>query len=160
MSRATVTAERLRECLHYDSKTGTFTRLADGAPVGTSRTDRYVQISVDGRQYLAHRLAWLYIHGVWPSSSMDHRNLNRSDNAIANLREATQSQNSANTHLRRHSSTGIKGVVFNPPSRRPRAMIMKNRRAIHLGYFDTVEEAKAAYDKAAERLFGEFARSR
>ena len=54
---------------------------------GSVHSTGYVRIGIDGRKYTSHRLAWLYVHGVWPSDQIDHINRNRSDNRIANLRE-------------------------------------------------------------------------
>jgi hypothetical protein len=86
-------AERLRERLRYDGGTGVFTRRVGsgharaGEIAGSVHSTGYVRIGIDGGKYTAHRLAWLYVHGVWPSDQIDHINRNRSDNRIANLRE-------------------------------------------------------------------------
>jgi HNH endonuclease len=88
-----LTAERLRERLHYDAETGVFTRRVGssnaraGDVAGSVHSTGYVRISIDGGKYTAHCLAWFYVHGVWPSDQIDHINRNRSDNRIANLRE-------------------------------------------------------------------------
>ena len=88
-----LTAERLRERLHYDAGTGVFTRRVGsghartGEMAGSVHSTGYVRISIDGGKYTAHCLAWLYVHGVWPPDQIDHINGNRSDNRIANLRE-------------------------------------------------------------------------
>ena len=88
-----LTAERLRERLHYDAGTGVFTRRVGsgharaGDMAGTIHSTGYVRISIDGGKYTAHHLAWLYVHGVWPSDQIEHINRKRSDNRIANLRE-------------------------------------------------------------------------
>ena len=88
-----LTAERLRERLHYDAETGVFTRrfgsghARAGDMAGTVHRTGYVRISIDGGKYTAHHLAWLYVHGVWPSDQIEHINRKRSDNRIANLRE-------------------------------------------------------------------------
>jgi hypothetical protein len=88
-----LTAERLRERLHYDAETGVFTRRVGsghahaGDMAGSVHSTGYVRIGIDGGKYTAHCLAWLYVHGVWPSDQIDHINRNRSDNRIANLRQ-------------------------------------------------------------------------
>jgi hypothetical protein len=91
--QAKLTAERLRKRLRYDAETGLFTRRVGsghahaGDMAGSVHSTGYVRICIDGGRYTAHRLAWLYVHGVWPSGQIDHINRNRSDNRIANLRE-------------------------------------------------------------------------
>lgn len=163
-----LTLEALRERLHYNPETGIFTWLSSpskkaitliGKPAGTSRRDEYVVIGIDGRDYRAHRLAWLYVYGEWPAGRIDHINLNRSDNRMANLRLCTHSQNLANTRARRTNSSGYKGVYFHTGAKRWQAKIKVNYRTKHLGFFDTREEAAEAYRKGAELYFGEFARA-
>ena len=88
-----LTAERLRERLHYDAGTGVFTRRVGsgharaGDMAGTVHRTGYVRISIDGRKYTAHHLAWLYVHGVWSSDQIEHINRKRSDNRLVNLKE-------------------------------------------------------------------------
>lgn len=92
MSKADLTAERLRELLHYDPSTGEFkwrvyhgARAWPGASAGGWNQTGYVLIGIDGVKYLAHRLAWLYVHGTWPPRSLKHRNFLRYDNRLENL---------------------------------------------------------------------------
>jgi hypothetical protein len=103
---STITAERLRQLLHYDPERGVFTWLSRpaerswntrfaGTRAGTINGLGYVVIGILGRRYKAHRLAWLYVHGEWPGRELDHINCDKSDNRIANLRPATRSQNIA-----------------------------------------------------------------
>jgi len=86
-------AERLRERLHYDAGTGVFTRRVGsgharaGDMAGTVHSTGYVRISIDGGKYTAHHLAWLYVHGLWPSDQIEHINRKRSDNRLVNLKE-------------------------------------------------------------------------
>jgi HNH endonuclease/AP2 domain len=159
-----LTAERLREILDYHPESGIFYwRIARrngtraGNIAGAKKAGGYIKISIDGRQHLAHRLAWLYVHGRWPAALIDHINGNPADNRIANLREASRSQNQANSGLRLGNRSGLKGI-----SRKPygtwSAQIFYQGTKHYLGTFATPEEAHAAYREAARRLFGEFAR--
>jgi hypothetical protein len=116
----------------------------------------YVLVGVDGPQYLAHRLAWLYMTGAWPDAEVDHIDGNRANNAWSNLRLASRSQNIANSGLRVTNTTGFKGVF--KARKKFNAKITVNYKSVNLGNFDTKEEASAAYKRAAQAAFGEFAR--
>jgi hypothetical protein len=155
---------RLREILHYDPDSGSFTRListSSNARAGhvveyIDKASGYLRIRIGKQRYLAHRLAWFYQTGVWPPHQIDHSNMDRADNRWVNLRMATKGQNTCNRHARKDSATGIKGVY--KCARKWRADIKVNRKHHHLGYFGTPEEASAAYAVAAQRYFGEFSR--
>jgi hypothetical protein len=160
MAKANLTAQRLRELLHYDPETGQFTwaaRTNNGIPAGAvagsvSKSTGYVVICLDGAHYRGHRLAWLWVNGAWPACQIDHRDTIRHHNAINNLREASHAHNSQNQR-RPHSNnkTGILGVSWYKKSKKYHAQITVNGKVRHVGYFDTVEQARAAYI-AAKRI--------
>lgn len=156
-----LTVERLRELLEYDPETGDFRWKFDRgskAPAGAiagGLNKGYWLISIDGRRRRAHRLAWLYVHGVWPSGEIDHRNENKVDNRIANLREATRRQNTENISLpRRDNKSSTRGVSTKPRKGRPcwSARIVVDGKQRYLGQFDSPEEAAAAYLAAKAEL--------
>lgn len=131
-------------------------RTAANQPAGGIDGKGYVRIGIDGGQYRAHRLAWLYVHGVWPKSQIDHINRNRRDNRICNLREATGTQNNGNMPARNVSSK-YKGVGWHKETRKWRAFIRIKGKAIHLGVYNYEFDAHEAYMSAAKAYFGEFA---
>lgn len=160
-----LTADALRQLVTYDPATGAFKWLVHrngcvpaGTAAGYKCRDGY-RVSIGRRRHYAHRLAWLYTYGNWPSSFIDHIDGNPFNNAIGNLREATGSQNQHNQGKRRTNTSGFKGVDKRRHSKNWRARIYVDGREIILGVFDTAEAAAAAYASAAERLHGEFART-
>lgn len=155
-----LTAELVRELLHYDPETGRFawrlgrfgTRGAGGR-AGYADPRGYRKICVAGRMYWEHRLAWLYVNGTWPSDQIDHVNGVKGDNRIANLREATRSENQGNLRqARSDSKTGLLGVHWNKPNKKFMAQIMFSGKQKYLGLFNTAEEAHQAYLVAKREL--------
>lgn len=164
-----LTAEELRRVLDYDQATGQFTwkvrigkgRAYPGKPAGCVHERRGafdVLVSYNYRIYQAHRLAWLYVYGVWPNGILDHINGNRRDNRIANLRPCTPRQNLANSRLRSNNTAGVKGVWYDKDRDKWAARIRRDGKRVMLGRFETKEEAAEAYRLAALREYGEFAR--
>ena len=154
-----LTVEYLRSILHYSPETGIFTRKVGtsnrvkvGDVAGCPRGDGYLQIKVQSRKYKAHRLAWLYVYGVWPEDQLDHVNRVRTDNRIANLRAVTNKQNQQNASKRSDNTSGHTGVRWHRWASKWLAHIRHNQKLIHLGCFATIEEAVAAR-KAAEKLY-------
>lgn len=108
---------RLKELLDYCCSTGEFRWRVNrsgyakaGTLAGRLDSTGYRQISVDGRRYGAHRLAWLYMNGEWPSAETDHVNGSRDDNRISNLRAVDRATNMKNKRRYRSSSCPHPGV--------------------------------------------------
>lgn len=161
---AELTQARLREVLNYDRNTGVFRWLVNmsaSARIGQlagCKSRGYIVIRVDGTLYPAHRLAWLYETGAFPTDWLDHRNLNKADNRFDNLRPATHSQNAANVSRRANCASGMKGVTWHKRAGKWLAQIRKSGKNNYLGLYATKEEAHSAYAAAAFHLHGEFAR--
>ena len=106
-----------------------------------------------------HRLvAIAFIQNPDGKQCVDHINGVRSDNYVANLRWATLAENSHNVGISKANKIGFKGVSFHKRDQKYVARIRVNNKRIHLGYFNTAEEAYAAYCAKAAELFGVFAR--
>jgi hypothetical protein len=87
--QATLTHDRLTEVLSYNRESGIFTwkKIGRGYPKGEAgnlNTNGHRQIGIDRKYWVAHRLAWFYVHGVWPENEIDHRDLNKDNNALEN----------------------------------------------------------------------------
>lgn len=157
-----ISRKRLKTLLHYDPETGELTRLKNatrsdlvGQAAGTITTHGYVSVCVDGQAYQAHVLIWYYVTGRWPPRFLDHENTVRHNNRWTNLRLATRQQNNANSVVSKNNLLRVKGV----------RRISKNRFNARLGQkslgcFSTVAAASAAYESAAERAYGAFARAK
>ena len=108
---------------------------------------------VDGKRYLAHRLAWLYMTGEWPSKELDHEDRNRSNNRWLNIRVATKKQNGENRKLHKNSQTGVRGVSWDAKLQKFRARIFHNGKPRFLGLHGTIIDAVAARLNAERALF-------
>lgn len=165
MAAHDLTAARLRELLHYDPATGLFTRLISLSPnARMTPTPGYAvynpricnrkhSLSVDGRQYLAHRLAWLYMTGAWPEAEVDHIDGDGRNNRWSNLRAVTRAENVRNLPRPKSNTSGSVGVNWRESKQRWRAFIAMNGKTTHLGYFRDKESAIAAR-RAAEVELG------
>jgi hypothetical protein len=167
MTEPKLTAERLRELLSYDPETGIFTWIARpalcnriGAMAGSFDTRGYLRIQIDGRGHKYHRLAWLYVNGEWPKKGLDHINGVKDDNRICNLREATDSQNAANCAARPCNTSGFKGVYLESRSKTQkwRARVQVSGKLRNFGSFTDQTTAMIAYNFAALKHYGKFAR--
>lgn len=149
--------------LAYDPITGILTwRKGNrrGLPAGgVSKHDGYLRVNIGGRKYFGQRLAWLLHFGRWPEGEVDHQNTKRADNRIDNLRDANDSENARNRSIGRANTSGFKGACWHKRLGKWQAYISAGGSPIHLGYHSTAEAAHAAYQSAAARMHGEFART-
>jgi hypothetical protein len=157
-----LTQARLKELLCYEPETGEFfwrinksngMKAGDRAGCIGGRAGHWY-ITVDGKNYLGHRLAWLYVYGQFPNGPLDHKNRNPASCRIADLRRSTHGQNRANSKVNMNNRSGLKGV--RQRGRRWIAAASYNGKRVHFGTYDTPELAHAVYCYAAKRLFGEF----
>lgn len=150
----------LKQFLHYDPVTGSFNWRTSGKGrrkdlvAGCKNGKGYVCIRIDGQIYLAHRLAWIYVHGAIPEGKLiDHRNGVCSDNRICNLRVASHSQNNENKRRpKKKSASGLLGVSLKKSTGKWESRIKVGSRNINLGVFDDPKSAHEAYILAKRRL--------
>jgi hypothetical protein len=164
LARPITDIEILKNIIEYNPETGIFTWAKDrkghsrkGNVAGGCHGSGYTTIRINGKDYLAHRLAWAIHYGSIPENmQIDHINGDRKDNRILNLRLATHEENCRNSRPRKHNKSGIKGV------RRMRskwaARIRINNEEIWLGSYETSEAAAQAYKEAADKFHKAFAK--
>ncbi len=157
---AHMTQDELKAVVTYDPETGVFRwvqskpgrRASVGAVLGARG---YVQVCIDGKRYYAHRLAWLYVHGSWPTDLVDHINQDTTDNRIANLRNLTQAENLQNRGKNRNNTSGHRGVAWNKSGNCWHTRIKVGEEDHYLGSFKNLEDAVAAR-KAGEAKYHPF----
>jgi hypothetical protein len=152
-----LTQQRLQEILDYDPETGVFTYKnnyhpsKNGKAANKRKTNGYECVWVDNKEYRAHRVAWLYVHGEWPENEIDHINRDKSDNRIENLRDVSASTNAYNRHLSPLNQSGYKGVHWEIGRGKWRAAFGRKL----LGRFDDFEDAVIARQQAEKEYWRE-----
>ena len=121
--------------------------------VGTDTGSGHLVISTREGKKLVQRLLWENTHGSVPEGmEVDHRNGNKKDNRLSNLRLVTRTQNAENRHKpHRGNTSGVKGVSWYKRSGKYVAQICVAGKRITLGYRDTLDEAAALYAAAAAK---------
>ena len=145
------------ELFRYDYETGVLywrwrvnSRVPKTLEAGTQRkSSGYITVNVHGRDYSAHRIVMLMCYGFYGEGlEVDHINHVRNDNRLVNLRFVTHGENMRNKSVSSKITTGVTGVYFDKRLQKYRARIRVNREFIHLGMFETLEEAAAARAEA------------
>ena len=155
----TLTHKRLLEVLSYNKETGVFSwaenrkKCTNGKAIcGKPNSNGYLRVGIDGVRYGLHRIAWFYVHGELPKNDIDHINGIRDDNRISNLRCVTRSTNLENIRSAKghNKSTGLLGAYVH--KKRFTSRIQVRGKTIHLGMFDTKEDAHNAYISAKRAM--------
>jgi len=159
-----MTQKGLKILLSYSSDTGLFiwlvrpsAKVRIGDTAGCILSNGYLQITIKGNRYSAHRLAWLYMTGKWPKDKIDHKNHDTTDNRWCNLRGCNVSQNGGNRKIGINNTSGYKGVSWNKQNKKWLVQINKNKVRYALGYFNCKHKAAETYNNRALELYGEFA---
>lgn len=154
-----ITQEELQQLLHYDPDTGLFTwkckksnSVRANRIAGTINDNGYVIIQINGKLHKAHRLAWLYVHGKFPSDQIDHINQIRYDNRISNLRCVSNQKNHFNRKKQVNNTSGYTGVHWCNKDKIFISRIKISGKRIILGRFNCKQEAHQAYLKAKAEL--------
>jgi len=147
--------------LHWKNKTVDFLGRSkshfNGKPAGTLNNNGYYRVMLNKKNYLIHRLIYLYHNGFMPNF-LDHIDNNPLNNCIENLRPATKSQNCRNQKTPKNNKSGVKGVIWHKTHKKWMAYLQTLEKRHTIGYFDKIENAKIAIIKARNKYHGEFAR--
>jgi len=141
MTKSSLSQAELKHALHYDPSTGIFTWIKSGqgrtvgSVAGSVNRNRYRRITINRKLLLAHRLAWLYVYGEWPTGDIDHLNGLRDDNRIINLRDVSRIVNCRNAKKPKTNTSGITGVYWHKRHKNWHAYIRSNGKNVHLGCF-------------------------
>ena len=166
-----ISAEYARKILDYNPETGEFRwKARDNVPsnwnskyagklAGSMSTQGYIKIGVNYQHILAHRLAWLIVYGEWPSRQLDHRDNNRANNRLNNLRLATNKENGYNRRVNINNTSGVSGIHCHTVTKKWCARIKADGKRISLGNFANFADAVFARKKAEVEYFGEFRRA-
>lgn len=153
-----LTQSDLHLLLNYDKDTGAFEwkkkrrGVKTGTGLGTDNGFGYLRITVLGKSYYAHRLAWFYVYGEWPDQ-IDHINGVKSDNKIKNLRSVNVQQNAQNKlKAQKNSDSQVLGVSWHKKAKKWQAHICVYKERKYLGLFDDVKDAEEAYKREKERI--------
>lgn len=169
-----LTQEILKQVLHYCPESGLFTWLERprsmfaseryfrawnsknaGNIARTSHKGKsnnyYINIRINRKGHMAHRLAWLYVHGEWPNV-IDHIDGNGKNNSIENLRNVSSADNARNMRLSKRNKSGCPGVCWSNGEKRWKVEICYDMKKEYLGTFKDLNEAVKARKSAEVRL--------
>lgn len=155
-----VSQEEVRELFEYREDGHLYWKISKGK---AKKGDRYGCVTTDGavfgrinnKGWLEHRLIWLYHFGYLPPL-IDHKDRNRSNNKIENLRQATQAENLRNSKVNKNNTTGHKNVYYRKDSNTWFAKLYFNGKPVRSKPLKTKEEAITAAVQMREQRHGEF----
>ena len=158
-----ITREELLKRFSYNPSTGELSsknwRPNIKARVLTAKRNGYIYVRINKVAFSAHRIIWVLHHGSWPSIMIDHINGDKTDNRIANLREASDYENQYNAKKQIRNKSGFKGISFRPSTNRWRAAIRQGGRVVYEKTFLHLKDAVIHIQSKRKELHNEFARN-
>lgn len=161
--KKTISLDRLRQVAKYDPLTGLFTariergknccKISAGQILGSIGGRGYRAIVIDGRKYASNRLVWFHCHGTWPVGKIDHKDGDKANDRIDNLRDVTTKVNAENQRkANKDNRSGYLGVGWDKQTGKWRAGITRSGKYTCLGRYDDPLEAHQAYLKAKREM--------
>jgi hypothetical protein len=157
-----ITQDKLKEYLDYKEgklfwKKQSSSNIRIGTEAGTLNERGYIQVKIFNKRYYAHRLVFFMFNDYFPQE-VDHKDGNKSNNKIENLRPATKSQNQHNAKININNTSGVKGVSWDKRNKKWKAQIAVNKKNYQLGRFDTLEMATQVINEFRKQYHNEYAR--
>lgn len=154
--------EILNDLFTYDERLGILIRKkssanASAGSVVECRNHYYGRVTIDYVTYSVHRIIWKMHYGVDAEYTIDHKDGDKTNNHISNLRLATIGQNNCNRNHNNKNTSGVNGLSFDWKRLRWKACICLHGNRIHLGRFKNKEKAIAVLNEAKAKLQKEFA---
>jgi hypothetical protein len=153
-----LTQKHLKEVLHYNPDTGIFVwkisarRDLIGKQAGGLTAKGYIRIKIDAKMYMAHVLAWLYVHGVCPVVQIDHKDTIKTHNWISNLRELNNADNHQNRFkANSNSKTGVQNVTYREATGNYQVSIVVAGKKLYQGTYSTLKIAECAALRAKRK---------
>ena len=154
-----LTKDIVLSLLEYDKSSGIFKwkesrggYAKKGMVAGGVDSKGYVQIKINRKLYLAHRLVWLVEFGQFPKMHIDHVDRNPKNNAIQNLRLCTRFENQQNVGVRKTNTSGHVGVSYVKRSNKWLSYISVNKKTVRLGLFESIGDAVDARTNAKSKF--------
>lgn len=145
-----ISLDKLKELFEYQEDTGYFVskvsrgKVKKGQIMLSKKNTGHIRIIISGKHYLAHRLAWFYVHGEWPKHDIDHIDHDPSNNRIENLRDVSRKENLRNASISKRNRSGVTGVTWSKQHSKWEAKIQGDGKRIFIGLFSNLDDAAKA----------------
>lgn len=146
--KSTLTIDAVRHALDFDPAVGVFVwknpqsnAVKAGEPAGVIAANGRRYINVGGEKHMAHRLAWFYIHGEWPTGDVKNANGDYDDCREANLVHQSRQVTAATRRVNAASKSGYPGITWDKKRGKWQVHITRDYKQVALGLFAELEAA-------------------